>query len=171
MVFKDKHRQGEEKILDVDAAMSGSLTFRDPVNLRINGKFEGTLETKGSLVIGPNAIVNAHIIGDEIIVAGRLKGDILAKQKLILLPSAIVEIKARIARLIVNEGAVFEGTCHMLKDHFSIDELAKYLEVELPLITEWASTGKVPALKDGEIWKFERKAIDEWLAAGRIGNG
>ena len=59
----------------------------------------------------------------------------------------------------------------MLKDHFSIDELAKYLEVELPLITEWASTGKVPALKDGESWKFERKAIDEWLAAGRIGNG
>ena|SRR3989338_6707987 len=171
MSFKDKHRQDVEKILDVDAAMAGSLTFRDPVNLRINGKFEGTLETKGSLVIGPNAIVNAHIIGDEIIIAGRIKGDILAKQKLILLPSAVVEIKARTARLVVNEGAVFEGTCHMLKDHFSIDELAKYLEVELPLITEWASTGKVPALKDGESWKFERKAIDEWLAAGRIGNG
>ena len=38
MAFKKKL---EEKILDVDAAMQGSLTFKDPVNLRINGKFEG----------------------------------------------------------------------------------------------------------------------------------
>lgn len=171
MAFKDKHRQQEEKIIDVDAAMSGSLAFRDPVNLRINGRFEGTLEVKGSLVIGQNAVVNAHIIGDEIVIAGRLKGELLAKQKLILLPTAVVEVKARTAKLIINEGAVFEGTCHMLRDHFSIDELAKYLEVELASITEWASAGKVPAIKDGESWKFERQAIDEWLAAGRIGNG
>ncbi len=171
MAFKDKHRQEEEKILDVDAAMSGSLTFRDPVNLRINGKFEGTLETKGSLVIGPNATVNAYIIGDEIVIAGRIKGEVLAKQKLILMPTAVVEAKARTSKLVVNEGAVFEGTCHMLREHFSIDELAKYLEVDLPSITEWASNGKVPAIKEGEGWKFERKAIDEWLASGRTGNG
>lgn len=171
MALRDRHKPEEEKILDVDAAMSGSLTFRDPVNLRINGKFEGTLETKGSLVIGPNATVNAHIIGDEIVVAGRLKGEVLAKQKLILMPTAVMEAKARTSKLIVNEGAVFEGTCHMLREHFSIDELAKYLEVDLTLITEWAASGKVPALKNGEDWKFERKAIDEWLASGRIRNG
>ncbi len=38
MAFKDKHKLEGEKILDVDAAMSGNLTFKDPVNLRINGK-------------------------------------------------------------------------------------------------------------------------------------
>ena len=32
-----------EKILDVDASMQGTLSFNDPVNLRINGKFEGKL--------------------------------------------------------------------------------------------------------------------------------
>ena len=171
MAFKDKHKTEEERFLDVDAAMSGSLTFRDPVNLRINGKFEGTLETKGSLIIGPNATVTAYIVGDEIVVAGKFKGEVLAKQKFILMPTAEVEAKARTAKLIVNEGAVFEGTCHMLRDHFSVDELAKYLEVDLPSINEWATSGKVPAIKEGESWKFERKAIDEWLASGRVGNG
>ena len=97
MALRDRHK-AEEKVLDVDAAMSGSLVFRDAVNLRINGKFDGTMETKGTLVISQTAAVNAHIVGDEIVVAGRLKGEILAKQRLVLLPSAVVEGKVRTAK-------------------------------------------------------------------------
>lgn len=168
MAFRDRRKPEEEKILDVDAAMSGTLTFRDPVNLRINGRFEGTLETKGSLVIGPHAVVNAHIIGDEIIVAGKLKGEILAKKKIVLMDSAIAEIKVRTARLIVNEGAVFEGACHMLGEHLTVDDVAKYLEVDMSSVIEWANTGKIPAIKEQDTWKFERKSIDDWVAAGKV---
>ena len=168
MAFGDKHKAGDAKILDVDAAMSGTLTFRDPVNLRINGKFEGMLETRGTLIIGPAAVVSAHIVGDEIVLAGRTKGEILARQKLTLLNSAIVEAKIRTAKLIVNEGAIFEGDCHMLGDYLGVDDLARYLEVDISSILEWANSGKVPAVKEGEGWKFERKAIDEWVAAGKV---
>lgn len=168
MALRDRHKPEEEKILDVDAAMSGSLTFRDPVNLRINGKFEGTLETKGSLVIGQNAVVNAQIVGDEIVVAGRLKGEILAKKKLTLLDSAVAEIKVRTAKLTVHEGAVFEGVCHMLGDNLSVDDLARYLEVDMSSIVEWANSGKIPAIKEQDSWRFERKSIDEWIAAGKV---
>lgn len=168
MAFRDRHRQENEKILDVDASMSGTLTFRDPVNLRINGRFEGVLETKGNLVIGQNAVVNAHIIGDEIIVGGRIKGEILAKQRLTLLPTAVIDGQIRTAKLIVNEGAVIEGSCHMLGDQLSVDELAKYLEVDSSSVVEWANSGKVPAKKEGENWKFERKEIDEWVASGKV---
>lgn len=168
MAFKDRHKPQEEKILDVDAAMSGTLSFRDPVNLRINGKFEGTLETKGNLVIGPTAVVKASIIGDDIVVAGRLKGEVIAKQRLTLLSSAILEGQVKTDKLIVNEGAVFEGLCHMLSDYLIPDQLAKYLEVEISSILEWAGSGKVPAIREGEGWKFERKAIDEWIAAGKV---
>jgi hypothetical protein len=34
---------------------------------------------------------------------------------------------------------------------------------------EWANTGKVPGLKEGDGWKFERKAVDSWVAGGKIG--
>lgn len=168
MALRDRHKPQEEKVLDVDAAMSGSLAFRDPVNLRINGRFEGTLETRGSLVIGPHAVVNANITGDEIIVAGKLKGEILAKKKLVLLDSAVAEIKARTSKLTVNEGAVFEGVCHMLGEHLSVDDLAKYLEVDMGSIIEWANSGKIPAIKEQDTWKFERKCIDDWIAAGKV---
>jgi len=58
MAFK---KNMEEKTLDVDVAMQGTLTFKDPVNLRINGKFEGNLDIRGNLTIGPTAVINADI--------------------------------------------------------------------------------------------------------------
>ena len=167
MAFGDKKRQ-EEKVLDVDAAMSGTLSFKDPVNLRINGKFDGNLDTKGSLTIGETAIVNAKIFGENITIAGRVKGQIVAKIRLELLATAVVEGDVQTGKLIIQEGALFQGHCYMIGDSFNCDELARYLEVEVDSIMEWASSGKVPALKDGSNWRFERKAIDEWLAAGKL---
>ena len=166
MAFKKKL---EEKILDVDAAMQGSLSFKDPVNLRINGKFEGSLDTRGNLTISSTAVINADIIGDNIIIGGRVKGKITAKERLTLLPQAIVEGHIYPARLNVAEGAILEGQCSMLHDFLNPEQLAKYLEVELNSIMEWANSGKVPGRKDGNDWKFERKAIDTWVADGKIG--
>jgi len=166
MAFKKKL---EEKILDVDASMQGTLSFKDPVNLRINGKFEGTLDIRGNLTIGTTAIINADIVGDNIIVGGRVKGKITAKERLTLLPQAIVEGHIYPAKLNVAEGAILEGQCTMLHDFLNSEQLAKYLEVEINSITEWANSGKVPGNKEGNDWKFERKAIDSWIAAGKIG--
>jgi len=161
-------REEPEKFLDVDAAMSGTLTFKDPVNLRINGKFEGTLETKGYLQIGPKADVDAHIIGENIAVAGRVKGDIVSKERLVLESTAEVKGEIKTAKLIVMEGAIFEGECRMLEDIFGPDDLARYLEIDLNSVMEWANSGKVPAFKDGDNWRFERKKIDKWIASGKL---
>lgn len=166
MAFKKKL---EEKTLDVDAAMQGTLSFKDPVNLRINGKFEGNLDTRGNLTVGPTAMINADIIGDNIIIGGKVKGKITARERLTLLPQAVVEGHIYPAKLNIAEGAILEGQCSMLHDFLNCEQLAKYLEVELSSVTEWANSGKVPANKENDDWKFERKAIDSWVAAGKIG--
>ncbi|MEW6008424.1 MAG: polymer-forming cytoskeletal protein [Candidatus Omnitrophota bacterium] len=161
-------KEVEERFLDVDASMSGTLTFKEPVNLRINGRFEGTLESKGNLHIGPKAFVDAHISGDNITVAGRVKGDIVARDKLMLEASADVRGEVKTARLIVFEGAIFEGKCHMLEDILNVEDLARYLEVDTSSVLEWATSGKVPAFKEADAWHFDRKKIDEWVASGKI---
>lgn len=165
MAFKKKL---EEKILDVDAAMQGTLSFKDAVNLRINGKFEGNLDTRGNLTIGPSAFVSADIVGDNIIIGGKVKGRITARERLTFLPTAVVEGEIYPAKLNVAEGAIFEGRCLMLHEFLNAEELARYLEVDLKSIHEWANSGKVPGLKEGEDWKFERKEIDSWLASGKV---
>lgn len=166
MAFKKKF---EDKILDVDASMQGTLVFKDPVNLRINGKFEGILETRGNLTIGPAASVTADILGDNIIIGGKVKGKITARERLTLLPTAIVEGTIYPSKLNVTEGAIFQGNSYMLGDLLNPEELARYLEVDLNSVMEWASSGKMPGTKEGDGWKFERKAIDSWVASGKIG--
>lgn len=166
MAFKKKL---EEKVLDVDAAMQGSLIFKDPVNLRINGKFEGNLETRGKLTISSTAMASGDIIGDNIVIAGRVKGRVTAKERLTLLPTAVIDGDIYPAKLNITEGAILEGKCTMLHDFLNAEELSRYLEVDLNSIMEWANSGKVPALKEGDSWKFERKAIDSWVASGKVG--
>jgi len=170
--------ESREKILDVDATMQGTLTFRDPVNLRINGSFEGTLDTKGILTIGENAVVRANIQGENIVVAGRVFGDIAATKELKLTPPGRVTGNISTPRLGIVDGAVLEGECHMTSDKGSgeknkkgmltAEELARYLEVDTGMIFEWAKSGKLPAVKEKDAWMFDRKTVDDWIANGKV---
>jgi excisionase family DNA binding protein len=48
------------------------------------------------------------------------------------------------------------------------DEVAKYLEVEAGLISEWVNSGRLPGIKEGDSWRFDRAKIDAWVAEGKI---
>lgn len=158
-----------EHTIDVDAAMQGSLVFKDPVNLRIKGKFEGTLEAKGNLIISETAFVNAHIKGENVIISGRVKGDIEAESRIELLSRAVMEGSINTPKLVIEDGAIFQGKCLMMHDVLNIDELARHLEIDSNTVITWANSGKIPGFKEGDEWKFERKRIDDWVASGKIG--
>ena len=177
MMTRRDRKHDAEKILEVDASMQGTLIFKDSVNLKINGRFEGVLNAKGNLMIGEEASVNADITGESIIVAGRVTGNINALKELKLISPAQVLGDIRTPLLSIAEGATFDGNCRMLADSKSADsgrdsmnaeELAKYLEIYMNLVDEWANAGKLPGLRDGSSWKFERSRIDEWVASGKI---
>lgn len=170
--------QEEIKLLEVDATMQGALTFRDPVNLRINGSFEGTLNAKGSLTISENAVVRAEIKGEYIVVAGRVYGNIVAEKELRLIPPCCVIGNVTTPRLSVVEGAILDGECHMTSEEegsedtkrnmMTAEELAKYLEVDASMIFEWANSGKLPGVKEKDAWIFDRTTVDEWIASGKV---
>ena len=172
---RDKKHEAE-KVLDVDASMQGTLIFKDPVNLKINGRFEGVLNTKGSLMIGEEAVVNADITGESIIIAGKVSGNVNALKDLKLISPARVSGDIKSPLLSIAEGAIFDGTCRMLgdsksaitQDILNAEELAKYLEIDMNMVHEWANSGKLPGTRDGNLWRFDRSRIDEWIAQGKI---
>ena len=170
MAFNRKEHKElpEEKVIEINAQMEGSLIFSDPVNLKIHGKYTGKLDTRGTLTIGATASVEANIVGENVIVAGKVKGNIIAKRMLVMMPSAVLHGDISTPKLNIVEGTVFQGRCHMLEDVLSIDDLAQYLEIEIPAILELAATGKIPAVKDGDGWKFERSQIEQWAASGKV---
>ena len=157
-----------EKTIDINAQMQGTLSFKDPVNLKINGNFKGTLEVRGTLTIGGSAFVEAHISGDNIVIAGKVRGDIIAKKMMVLMPTAVLTGNISTPKLNIVEGAVFQGRCQMMDDLLNVDELANYLEIEAPAIISLANAGEIPATKNGEQWTFERSKIDSWAATGKV---
>ncbi|MBI4335307.1 MAG: polymer-forming cytoskeletal protein [Candidatus Omnitrophica bacterium] len=172
----------EEKILDVNASMQGNMVFKDPVNLKINGTFEGSLTTKGNLTIGEGAEVNADIIGENIVIAGRVTGDIIAERTLKLISPAKVMGDITTPTLTISEGAVLHGDCHMIFDEaelsgaasqrrrgiMSTEEVARFLEVDAAAVIGWAESGRLRARKENGAWKFDRAAVDEWVKTEKV---
>ncbi len=157
-------RREEEKVLDVNAAMQGSLVFSDPVNLRINGQFKGTLTTKGSLIIGRGADVTADIIGEDITISGNIKGNIRASRMLRLTAGACVTGNVEVSKISIEEGAIFNGQCKTLEGRISLEELSDFLSVEENKIVEWVDSGKIPVEKEGDKMLFDRKKVESWIA-------
>ena len=163
----------QERWLEVDASMTGSLTFKDPVNLQINGRFEGTLDTKGNLSIGDKATVKATIRGEAITISGTVQGTVTASSHVELKTSARIEGKIISPRVIMKDGAVLNGSLEMTgggqaSPWMNVEELARYLEVDGATVTQWAQSGRLPSQREGSSWRFERTKIEEWLAQEKI---
>ena len=162
-----------EKWLEVDASMTGSMVFKDPVNLQINGRFDGTLDAKGNLSIGEKAEVKATIKGESVAISGTVNGDVVATARVELTATARVRGKVTSPRVVMQEGAVFNGMIEMTGSSsenvwMSVDELARYLEVDASTVTQWAQAGRLPAQREGNQWQFNRSKVEEWLAQERI---
>ncbi|MGE4357187.1 MAG: polymer-forming cytoskeletal protein [Candidatus Omnitrophota bacterium] len=174
MAVLKKVKKEETNILDIDASMQGNLVFKDPVTLRIQGKFEGKLETKGVLIIGENAEVKADISGEEIIIAGKVNGTLSASRELKIVSPAKVKAEIKTPLLHIEKGAVFNGVCQMPVESFgsrnllTLEEVANYLSVDVASLTSWAEQGKIPAIREANTWKFEKSKIDEWISAGKV---
>ena len=91
----------------------GDLTFEGTV--RIDGRFEGNINSKDSLVIGENAVVDAEVHVGRVIISGRVSGNIAAQDAVEINSKAQVHgnIKLSGNKLVIHEGAVFSGGCEM----------------------------------------------------------
>lgn len=104
----------EGEVINIEAGMEGNLKFNNPINLRISGKFEGELETKGTLIIGEKADVKAKTIkGENISIEGKVRGNIVSTKRLELSPSARVIGNIEAPVLVIHEGAKLKGDCQM----------------------------------------------------------
>jgi len=175
MANNKKKDEVQEKILDVDASMQGTISFKDPVNLRINGSFEGKLDTRGNLTIGENAKVTANIHGDHIVIAGKVSGDVVATQALSILGTATLTGNITTPRLSIGDGAILQGVVKMQgvsassgsEVFLTLKDVAQYLEVEARVIEEWAHAKKIPARFENGHWIFAKGEVDQWIQQER----
>ncbi|MBN2424665.1 MAG: polymer-forming cytoskeletal protein [Calditrichaceae bacterium] len=123
----------EMNIIGRGTVIDGNL--RTDSNIRIDGKIKGKLICKHTLTIGEAGYVEGEVEAVNGIVSGKIKGKVNIMEKLVLhsKSSIIGDLKAK--KLIIDEGAVFEGTSDMgiqpsggsLKEHTApnSDEVTK----------------------------------------------
>jgi len=82
-------------------------------NIRVDGVFEGSIETTGNVIIGEQARVMADIVANGVQVWGAVKGNITATGRLEILSSGRVWGDIKVAALLIDEGGILRGQCIM----------------------------------------------------------
>ena len=90
--------------------------IQSPYDLRIDGTFEGKIQTKGRVVIGESAIIKGNIICENIDLWGVVEGDLFVKDTLALKEGCKMNGNINISRLAVELGATFNGTCRTITE-------------------------------------------------------
>jgi len=85
-------------------------------SLRIDGKFEGKSLQAERLEIGLTGKVKTNIIANSVVVEGIIVGNITAKTRVMLLPTARVLGDIKTPELIIQNGVILEGRCMIAHD-------------------------------------------------------
>jgi cytoskeletal protein CcmA (bactofilin family) len=94
--------------------VTGEANFK--AMMRIDGHMSGRVNSSsGTLIVGANGKVDANIEVAVAIIHGTINGDIVATQRLELGRAAKVNGNIQTPSLVIEQGAVFEGTCKMLQ--------------------------------------------------------
>ena len=94
-----------------NVVFEGTLTGNEPV--AIEGTVRGNINLSGDLVVGPRARVEATVHAKNVIVEGKLTGDISADERVELVASATVDGNIKAPKIVVAEGAKFRGSVDM----------------------------------------------------------
>ncbi len=110
-------RQIEDKIVNSIIGEGSEFKGEFTINglLRIDGKFRGTIETEGRVLIGQTGEAITDIKANVVVVGGKVKGNIYATEKVIMLSTGRVEGNIITPGLSMEEGVVFEGNCTINK--------------------------------------------------------
>jgi cytoskeletal protein CcmA (bactofilin family) len=98
-------------IVGPDAAITGDLTVQH--SLRIDGQVKGNLNSGETVTVGSTGVVEGDITARDVIVGGRVQGRISVSGKTILEGTSTLNGDLKTVRLVVEEGAVFNGISDM----------------------------------------------------------
>jgi cytoskeletal protein CcmA (bactofilin family) len=94
--------------------VTGESSFKSM--LRVDGRFSGRVtSTSGTLIVGAGGQVDANIEVSVCTIHGVVNGDIIAGQRIELGRAAKLNGNIQTPSLVIEQGAVFEGSCKMVQ--------------------------------------------------------
>ena len=99
---------------ELGAYLGRSLQFRGEISgsedLTIDGAVQGTIRLGAQqLILGPNAEVQADVAARDVIVHGRLKGNVDAQDRVEIVRTGKIVGDLTMGRIVMQDGAYFKG--------------------------------------------------------------
>jgi len=119
---------GEQATIGKGLFIKGEITGSE--SLYIDGKIEGTINLPGNrLTIGKNGQVNAAVNAREIVVLGKVKGNVSATDRVDIRAEGSLTGDVSAARISIEDGAFFKGGIDIKKGDAKSAEVAKPIAV------------------------------------------
>lgn len=102
--------------------LTGETNFQ--AMLRVDGHLTGrVLSETGTLIIGSTGRVDANVVVAAAVINGIVNGDIIATERLELGRTAHVVGNIQSPRLVMEDGALLEGSCNMIKARENLERM------------------------------------------------
>ena len=109
-------------ILEKDSSFKGE--FKSECDFRVDGCFEGSIETNGKVVIGKNGRIEGTVVCSSADIEGAINGTIHVKDLLSIRSTGEVKGDVVMSKLVVESGAIFNAKSSM-KDENAKDSSIK----------------------------------------------
>jgi cytoskeletal protein CcmA (bactofilin family) len=114
-IFGRQNRTSEPEHIETVLGPSANLrgTLRSDGGVRVDGVFEGAIETAGNVVVGEGAKVVADIMAKNVTVGGAVKGNVEATGRLEILSTGIVYGDISVQSVMIDQGGQLHGLSRM----------------------------------------------------------
>ena len=105
--------KNEQEFTQIGRSVQVNGNIAGKTDLRIAGKVYGNVSIDGELILEKLAIIEGDVKCGAAILAGVIKGNVDCKSKLLLQDNAKIIGNVKAEQLVINEGAIFQGSCDM----------------------------------------------------------
>lgn len=110
-------------VISAETYFKGNLNAKG--SIRVDGNIEGKITQSHAVVIGRSGKVKGDIVADNVVIAGQIDGSLCVTDLTELQAGCIVNGDIRSTRLLIEEGAVFNGRIAMGPEAAAVKEDGK----------------------------------------------
>jgi cytoskeletal protein CcmA (bactofilin family) len=117
MLTTKEQKKAAEEISNSSNVIGKGTTLEGNIdtsgNIRIEGRIHGNIKSKSKIALGHSSYVEGNVVAQNADIEGEVKGKIEIADMLVLKATASVQGDISTGKLVVEPGAVFNGTCKM----------------------------------------------------------
>lgn len=116
-MFKQEKKANEEQLITSSNTIGKGTSMVGDVeafgNIRVDGRVKGNITTKSKLVLGDSSFVDGNVLAQNAEIEGEVTGRVEVTELLVLKPTARISGDIVTNKMMVEPGAVFNGSCKM----------------------------------------------------------